>query len=281
MKIALVLQGGGARGIFTSGILDELLLANIKIDKIFAVSAGALNTMNYLSRQFGRNHKAACLTFKSRDFVSIKNVITKRTFVDFNYYFNKLNEELPFDNNKYNTNPCKFCAVATSLTTGRARYFNKDEIDDFDQCIKASASLPLVSKIVKINNDFYLDGGDSDPVPYKKAIDEGYDKIIVITTRQLSFRKPINQPLRNLRLLHLAYNYNYPNYYNALKNSHINYNQEFDELTKLKDKVFIFEPKEDIDLKHLETNNDKLDYYYEMGREVFRANKEKLAKYLS
>jgi Predicted esterase of the alpha-beta hydrolase superfamily len=281
MKIALVLQGGGARGIFTSGILDALLDSKIEIDHIYAVSAGALNAMNYISKQKNRNRIATSLTFKSKEFKSVKNVLRKHTFVDFDYYFHGLNEVLPFDLKTFNESNIKFSVVATSLSTGQAKYFSKDDktIIDFFDCIKASASIPLVAKSTMINDELYLDGGDSDPLPYKKAIDDGYDKVILVTTRPLDFRKANNLNKRMNRLYNLAYK-QYPNYLKSLENSHKNYNQKFDDLTLYKDKIFIFAPKENILLKHLETNEKKLDYYYNLGFDTFNDNLKRLLSFL-
>lgn len=280
MKTALVLQGGGARGVFTSGILDELLNSNIQIDAIYAVSAGALNATNFLSEQYGRSRIATTLTFKSKDFKSIKNVIHKRTYIDFDYYFNELNKVLPFDEETYQKNIHKLTVVATSLKTGKAQYFNGLKPKDFSKCIQASASLPLVSKPVKIKNNLYLDGGDSDPIPYKKALEDGYDRVILVITRPLTFRKDPQVDLAISNLYKIRYK-NYPCYLSSLMSSHNNYNKEFDELSKYKDQIFVLEPSEPINLKHLEIDNTKLEYYYKVGRKIFLDNKEKLAKFIS
>ena len=280
MKIALVLQGGGSRGIFTTAILDSLLDTDIKIDKVFAVSAGGLNAMNFLSKQKGRAKKATLLTFKSKDFKSITNVIRKHTFVDFNYYFNELNKELPFDDETFKNNKTDLCVVATSLNTGKAAYFNKSELENFNEALKASASLPFVAKPVNINDELFLDGGDSDPVPFKKALNEGFDKVIVVTTRPYGFRKDPKTKNRKERLIKLVFK-KYPNFMNALLNSHMNYNKCMDELEVGNDNVFLIQPPENIKLKHLETNEKKLDYYYNLGVKVFEENKEKLVKFLN
>ena len=280
MKTALVLQGGGARGIFTTAILDSLLESNIKIDKIFAVSAGGLNALNFLSRQKGRAKKATLLTFKSKDFKSISNVIRKHSFVDFNYYFNQLEKELPFDYETFKNNPTNLCVVATSLSEGTATYFNKTSLDNFNEAIKASASLPFVSKPIEIDGQLYLDGGDSDPVPFKKALEEGFDRVIVITTRPKGFRKEPEINNYKKRLIKFAFK-KYPKYMNALQESHKNYNMCIDELESNNPNVFVIQPPEDIKLKHLETNEKKLDHYYNLGTKVFEENKEKLVKFLN
>lgn len=280
MKVALVLQGGGSRGIFTTAILDSLLDTDIEIDKVFAVSAGGLNAMNFLSKQKGRAKKATLLTFKSKEFKSITNVIRKHSFVDFNYYFNELNKELPFNYEVFKTNPTDLCVVATSLETGKAAYFNKSELENFNEAIKASASLPFVAKPVEINGELFLDGGDSDPVPFKKALEEGFDRVIVVTTRPNDFRKEIKTKNRKERLIKLVFK-KYPNFMRALLDSHMNYNKCIDELEAENDRVFLIQPPENIKLKHLETNEKKLDYYYNLGKKVFEENKEKLVKFLN
>ncbi len=280
MKTALVLQGGGSRGIFTTAILDSLLETNIKIDKIFAVSAGGLNALNFLSKQKGRAKKATLLTFKSKEFKSISNVIRKHSFVDFNYYFNQLEKELPFDYETFKNNPTDLCVVATSLKDGTAAYFNKSSLEDFNEAIKASASLPFVAKPIEIDGNLYLDGGDSDPIPFKKALEEGFDRIIVITTRPKGFRKDPEISNYRKRLIKFAFK-KYPEYMNALQESHKNYNKCIDELESENSKVFIIQPSEDIKLKHLETNEKKLDYYYNLGTTIFEENKEKLVEFLN
>ena len=280
MKTALVLQGGGSRGIFTSAIVDQLLINNIKIDKVYGVSAGALNGMNFVSKQIGRSKKATLLAFKSKEFKSLKNIVVKKTFVDLNYYFNDLNKEIPFDEKTFKENQTELCVVATSLKTGKPFYFEKSEMSNLNEAIKASASIPFVSKPVSINDDLFLDGGDGDPIPLKKAIEEGYDKIIVVMTRPYGYRKSKTISRQKKHLISLVFK-KYPNYINSLINSHSLYNECVDFIESQKDKIILLQPSEPINLKHLEKDGAKLDYYYNLGIKIFNDNKEKLIDYLN
>lgn len=279
MKIALVLQGGGSRGIYTSAILDSILKEEIKIDKIIGVSAGALNGMNFLSNQIGRGKETTLICFDDKKFFSFRNLLTKKSIVNLDYYFNEANETVPFDNNKYINSKIDLEVVATSLKTGLPTYFSKKDFKgNFNNCIKASASLPIVSRKVFINNDYFLDGGFGDPIPFERAIKEGYKKIIVVSTRPFNYTKEVKED-KFFKLSKIIYR-KYPNFLKTYKNYPLTYNKRIKKLTNNKD-LFIIAPSEQIYLGDLEKDKEKIEYYYELGLKDFKNIKKDLMNYIT
>lgn len=281
MKIALVLQGGSARGVFTSGFLDEMMNDKIEVDAIYGVSAGALIGVNYLSNQPTRSYKSVILSTHSNNFFKPYKLFSKSSIVNIDYYFNELNAVYPLDEETYNKSKTELCVSCTSLVDGRAEYFYKSNFEgNFNDCIKASASLPFVSKPVKINNEYFADGGHSDPFPVEKAFIDGYDKVIFISTRTRGYRQQhsISKPLYPL---YKTIYHNFPIYIESVKKSYQSYNQQFERIEKIdKSKLFIVYPNKKIKLAKFETNIEKLEHYYQMGRKQYFEIKEELLRFV-
>lgn len=190
MKVGLVLEGGAMRGMYTSGVLDVFLDEEIKVDGIVGVSAGVLFGVNYLSKQKGRalryNKKYA--TDKRymgiSSFLKTGNIINK----DFAYY------EVPFkldifDEKTYEESETDFYATITNVDTGKPEYVKVENVFEQMELLRATSAMPIVSEMIEINGNKYLDGGISDSIPIDKCKNLGYEKIIVILTRPLQYRK--------------------------------------------------------------------------------------------
>ena len=199
MKTALVLEGGAMRGIYTTAVLDVLLENNIKVDAIIGVSAGAIYATNYISKQKGRGIRYNKKYIKHRNYMSFYSLFKTGNLVNKDFCYYKLPNELDiFDYDEYNKSNIDFYVTITNVETGLAEYIKIKDIKNEVEYIRASSSMPLVSKIVNINNKRYLDGGISDSIPVQKAKELGYDKIIVVLTRPIEYRKkPLNIKLYN------------------------------------------------------------------------------------
>ena len=189
-KTALVLEGGAMRGLYSAGVLDIFMQNDISIDTIYGVSAGALFGLNYKSRQIGRALRYNLKYAHEKNYMGLYSLITTGDIMNRDFCFKKLVYELDrLDFETYKTTPVDFYAVVTNLQTGNPEYIKIDDADKDLEYFRASGSMPFVSKPVEIDGNFYLDGAVSDAVPFKKALDSNYEKIIVVLTRPSGYRK--------------------------------------------------------------------------------------------
>ena len=264
MKTALVLEGGGLRGIYSAGVLDFLLESNIKVDAIFGVSAGALYGINYASKQEGRVIRYNKKYIRDKRFMSFRNLIKTGNFFDTDFCYDKLVNELDvFDYETFKKSGIDFYAVVTNVETGKAEYkLIKDCKKEVDY-LRASGSLPLLSQIVEIDGKKYLDGAISDSIPVKKAREMGYEKIIVIQTRIKSYRM---KSRKEGALIKLVYNH-YPKFGEAAKTRNIRYNEALDFIKEeVKNKrMFSIQPSKYVKIGRLEKNPEKLQEMYDLG----------------
>jgi predicted patatin/cPLA2 family phospholipase len=189
-KVGLVLEGGAMRGLYTAGVLDTFLEENIEVAGIIAVSAGALFGANYFSNQKGRTLRYNKNYCKDKRYISIHSLITTGNIVNKDFAFYKITNELePFDNDTFIKNNKEYYAVITNVESGEAEYINIKDVVENLEVLRASSAMPMVSKMVEINGNKYLDGALADSIPVDKAKELGFDKIIVILTRPVDYRK--------------------------------------------------------------------------------------------
>ncbi len=266
MKIGMVLEGGGMRGMYTAGVLDVMLENEIKIDGIVGVSAGTVFGCNYKSKQIGRAIRYNKKYSRDSRYGSWKSLLKTGDIYDKEFCYSQLPKELdPFDYKTFEENPMEFYATCTDANTGKPVYRRCYTADDKEmEWFRASASMPLVSKVVEIDGGAYLDGGIGDSIPIRWIREKGFDKNIVILTRPRGYRKPRNRVLLLMRIvLH-----KYPNVIKAMKERHIHYNESLDEINRLERsrEVFVFSPDFGMDVRRTEHNPDKLEMAYRMGK---------------
>ena len=242
MKVGLLLEGGAMRGMYTVGALDYLMKNNIKVDGIVGVSAGALFGINYKSKQPGRALRYNLKYCKKKNYMGFYSLITTGDIMNKKFCFDKLIHELdPIDYDTFKNSPEDFWAVVTNMETGKAEYIKVDDLTKQEQveALRASGSMPFVSKPVEINGNKYLDGGTADSIPIDKIMELGYDKIIVILTRTAGYRKEKG----NTTLAKLKYK-KYPNFVKTIENRYLMYNNELDKISKLENdnKIFVIRP---------------------------------------
>ena len=266
MRVGLVLEGGAMRGMFTAGVLDILMDNNIKIDGIIGTSAGALFGPNYYSKQRGRVIRYNKRFCQDKRYVSMRNLILTGNIISKKYAFYKMNNELDkFNEKEFKRNNKGFWAVATNVETGLPEYLKITKPLAEMEKLRASSAIPLVSRMVKIDNKKYLDGGIGDSIPIEALMRKDYDKIIVILTQPINFLKP---PLdkKTIRKIKIRY-WRYPRLIEAMKNRYNNYNESLELVKKLEKehKAFVIRPKEKINIKLVERNPDVLQKVYEQG----------------
>ena len=187
----LLLEGGALRGVFTSGVLDVWMEHNLYFPVVAAVSAGGLNAVNYLARQPGRSARINLHYRKDPRYAGPLALFRNKGLFGLDFIINGLTGREPFDAATYAASPQQLFVVATSVDTGQPAFFEKGHCSDFTRAVIASASMPLVSWPVKIDGKAYLDGGCSCPIPLDWALKQGYRRIVVVTTREKGYRKPM------------------------------------------------------------------------------------------
>ena len=265
-KIGLVLEGGAMRGMWTCGILDSFLDNNINVDGIIGTSAGGLFGVNYVSKQRGRGIRYNKKYCKDYRYMSLLSLLLTGNIINKKFAFYKVSLELdPFDNEEFKKSNIDFFVTATNVETGNADYFKiTDPVKDMEK-LRATSAIPLVSRKIDIDGGKYLDGGVSDSIPIQKMEEMGYDKIIVVLTQPLDFKKkPISKKKENM--VKFVYRKN-PNLIKTMFNRHNDYNDTIKYIKKREKegKVFVIRPSRKLDIGVVERNPDKLEEVYQQG----------------
>lgn len=281
MKKGLVLEGGAMRGMFSAGVIDVLMENNIEFDAVVGVSAGAAFGCNYKSKQIGRTIRYNMKYIKDPRYCSFRSLIKTGDMFGKDFCYNEIPNKLdPFDNDTFKKNPVEFYVVATDINNGKAVYKKLDSADGYGlDYMRASASLPLVSKPVKIDGKELLDGGIADSIPLEFFINKGYEKNLVILTQPKDYIKKKNSlmPLMKISLR------KYPKLIEAMANRHILYNNQikYTEDAEKNGSAFIIRPSEKLPIGRLEKDPEVLKAVYDLGRKEAIKNLDKIKEYLS
>ena len=267
MKIGLLLEGGGMRGLYTAGVLDVFMEKQILIDGIIGVSAGALFGINYKSNQRGRILRYNKKYAKNKNYMGIYSLLTTGNIMNEEFCFDKIVNELdPIDYENFKKSKVEFYAVVTNLETGKAEYIKIDDLRDKHnlEYLRASGSMPFVSKPVNIDNKKYLDGGIADSIPIDKMMCMDYDKVIVVLTRPKEYRKK-----KSNQVFPKLYYKTYPKFAEAINHRYQMYNEELEKISHLEKegKIFVIRPSKLIKIKRIEKNKDKIQEMYDLGEE--------------
>ena len=229
-KIGLILEGGGRRGIYTAGVLDFFIYKNIKVDWVVGVSAGGCHAASYLSKQYNRAFRTNIDYLDDKDYISFKNLIKNGSIFGMDLMFNKIPNELyPYDYETFNKSKSKFIVVATNCDTGKAEYFQLNDMKKDIIYLQASCSIPMFANIVEINGFKLLDGGVSDSIPIEYALKQGCNKNIVILTRDKTY---IKSKVKFLSLVKRKYK-KYPKLVKSIANRQLKYNENINLIKSL------------------------------------------------
>ncbi len=279
-KQGLVLEGGAMRGLFTAGVMDVLMENGIVFDGIVGVSAGAAFGCNYKSGQIGRVLRYNTTYCQDWRYCSFRSLIKTGDLYGADFCYHELPEQLDlFDDGAFQKNPADFYAVCTDCESGDPVYKKIQSAQYTDlEWIRASASMPLVSRIVDINGQKLLDGGIADSIPLRFMENSGYANNVVVLTQPRSYRKKKNSllPLMKLALK------KYPKVVEAMARRHINYNETLDHIREQEQagKVFVISPDEKLDIGRTEKDPDKLRAVYAIGRKAAEAKLSELKRFL-
>ncbi|MBP3576790.1 MAG: patatin family protein [Lachnospiraceae bacterium] len=280
MKTGLVLEGGAMRGMFTAGVLDVLMEQNIEVDGVIGVSAGATFGCNYKSKQIGRTIRYNMKYCNDPRYCSFRSLLKTGDLFGAEFCYHTLPEQLDlFDNETYETSPMEFYMVTTDVNTGKPVYYKCDKFDHEGlEWVRASASMPLVSRIVEVGGRQMLDGGISDSIPLQYFQSIGYNKNLVILTQPRDYVKKENKllPLMKLKLKQ------YPKLLETMKQRHIDYNDtlEYIRTEEQKGTCMVLSPKEKLPVGRIEHKPERLKAVYDIGRETALEHLEEIKNFL-
>lgn len=281
IKAALVLEGGALRGMYTSGVLDTFLKNNMEFECVAGVSAGALNAMSYISKQPGRSAKINLEYCDDPRYIGRKAFIKNKGIIGYDYLFGDISEnKVPFDYKSFENTNQRFIIVTTNCEKAETEYLEKSNCNDLFKAAQASSSMPLASAMVEINNNHYLDGAVTTSIPVKWALEQGYEKVVVVLTRDKTYRKPILSN-KMKKLYKLAY-HKYPKLIEKLNTMPERYNKLQDEIIDLEKegKIFIIRPEKEVIVSRLEKDKEKLENLYKEGIAEAEKNLDALKEYL-
>ena len=278
MKTGLVLEGGAMRGMYTAGVLDVFLRNKTEFQGIVGVSAGALFGVNFLSEQEGRAIRYNKRFIRDKNYLGLRHLIREGNLFCTDYAYGKVPRELDvFDDETFKKSPVPFYAVATDIESGQGEYIQIKTCFEQMDALRASGSMPFVSRPVEIEGRLYLDGGITDSIPFEWMSKQGYDRLVVILTRDMSYRKKS----MSKGAIKLCYR-KYPKLREKLLTRHEAYNSSVEKLTELEKegKVFVIRPSAPIEIGRLEKDPQKLQEVYDLGVRDGENIMPKLSEYL-
>ena len=260
----LVLEGGGMRGVFTSGVLDAFMKHEVYFPYVVAVSAGACNGMSYMSRQPRRARYSNIDLLRKYGYISLKNLVVKGSIFDPNLLYERFpNDILPFDYDAYGRNPGVFEMVCTNCQTGQAEYLTeKSDHRRMMAIVKASSSLPYVAQITDVDGKPMLDGGIVDSIPVEHAVATGHPMNVVVMTRNHGFRSTET----DRKVPRFIYG-NYPRLRVALSHRVEAYNRQLELVERMEawGEVVVIRPQRPMEVDRICRDPEKLERLYQEG----------------
>lgn len=279
MRKGLVLEGGAMRGLWTAGVTDVMMEHDIWPDGLIGVSAGAAFGCNYKSRQPGRAIRYNMRFANDSRYSGWRSLLTSGNYfnAEFGYHIVPYQYDL-FDTETFEQSAMQFIVVCTDVTTGKAVYHDMRKVDyDELEWLRASASMPLVSKVVCVEGRKLLDGGVADSIPLSYSEQAGYDRNVVILTQPLGYRKKHSRlmPLMRVGLR------KYPQMIKAMDQRHLMYNAELDYVAQAEQegRCLVIRPDEALPIGHISHNPDEMHHVYELGRQVGERSIKKIKEF--
>ena len=280
MKTALIMEGGAMRGMFTCGVIDVLMEQGIGFDGAAGISAGAVFGCNFKSRQIGRPiryNKKYCADWR---YCSLRSLLTTGDLYGADFCYRELPDELDvFDRTAFRENPMEFYAGATDIGSGECLF--RDCMDGSDEDMawfRASASMPLVSRPVRMEGRLLLDGGITCAVPYRYMEELGYDRNVIVLTQPKGYRK---QPASGMALIRLLCR-RYPKLVEAMEHRHEMYNRQMEEIDQREQsgQAVVIRPPEALNIGHTEKDPEELERVYQIGRAEAEKRLREIQRYL-
>lgn len=262
---ALVLEGGTFRPIFSSGVMDALLDQGIDFPYVIGVSAGITDGFSYVSKQRKRNYDILMNHRHDKRYVGLRNYFTDHSLFGLEFAYETIPNVLyPFDWNTFLSNPAKVKVGVTNARTGQIEYLDGKQLDKKCTMLKATCAIPFAFPVIPLNGNEYYDGGVCDPIPVKKAIEDGHHKMLIVLTRPKGYQKQLSKAnvIASRRLKK-----KYPNLVEPLLTRHELYNQTIAYCEKLEQsgQAIILRPTHDVQIDSFEKDLQKIDKLYHFG----------------
>ena len=280
-QVGILIEGGAMRSVFAAGVLDFFMEKGIDVPNVLAVSAGAYAAMNYVSGQKGRAVDAVIKPLEKEKYMGAGTFLKKGTFFDMDFLFDIVPKKLsPFDFETFRNSAKRFIINTTDCRTGKSVYHEKFESEEqFWKICRAANSLPFISRMSRINNIPMLDGGMADALPVSKALEEGWDKLLVILTRKADYRKKYRHLY--MMMIRLLY-HRYPEFVKTVARRAKKYNHCLKELAQMEKegKAMIFRPSA-LAITNNESDTRILMDYYRHGYEEAKGREEEIWEFLA
>lgn len=281
-KVGLVLEGGGMRGMYTAGVLDVFMEEGIMPDGIIGVSAGAIHGCNFLAEQYGRSVRYNLKYINDKRYVSLKSLITTGDLFNVEFCYDTIPNELnKFDYEKFkeNAKDVPFYVGCTNVETGQPEYIRCTDLKEEMPYLRASASLPLVSKIVEVDGKKLLDGGVSDSIPVAYFRGIGYKKNIVVLTRPEGYEKKADPSIGVVEKVYSKYS----EFVETCRERSESYNRSVDyiEYYERHGQNIIIRPSKNIKIGRVEKDVRKLKYMYKLGRYDTKKKLEQIKEFMA
>ena len=278
-RSGLVLEGGGMRGIYTAGVLDVFMEQGIRFDGVIGVSAGAIHGCSYVSGQKGRSIRYYKQYCRDKRFISYRNLLRTGEMVGTQFCYHEIPEKLePYDFDGFHRSGMEFYVTCSNVETGKAEYLRIRDMRGQVDAMRASASLPCISRIVEWEGKKLLDGGCTDSVPYLAFHRMGFGKLVVVLTRHKGY---VKKPEKSW-MVEAMYR-KYPRFVRAMRNRHRAYNRSIRRLEELEDagKILVIRPGRPLQVSRMRATPEELQKIYDIGRADGQAQAEAVQAWLA
>lgn len=279
MKVGLVLEGGAMRGLYTAGVLDIMMDNGIRADTVIGTSAGVLFGVNYASGQRGRALRYNLKYAPKGCYMGIRSLLTTGNIINKQFAYYDLPSKLDvFDEAAYEASGIKFYATVTNVETGEAEYIRINDCFEQMEVMRATSAMPYVSRIVEYEGKKYLDGGVADSIPVEKCLEMGCDRVIVVLTRPVEYRKGDTNP----RLANFFYGKKYPKAALRINSRPKEYNACIEKIIEMEKRgeIFVIRPSRTVKVKHIERDTRKLQEIYDLGAADCMEKIDRLKQYI-
>ena len=279
MKLGLVLEGGAMRGLYTAGVLDVLMDNGIRADTVIGTSAGVLFGVNYASGQRGRALRYNKKYAPKGCYMGLRSLLTTGNIINKQFAYYDLPSKLDvFDEAAFEASGIAFYATVTNVETGEAEYIRITNGFDQMEVMRATAAMPFVSRIVGYEGKKYLDGGVADSIPVDRCLEMGCDKVVVVLTRPIDYRKGKSRPW----LANWMYGKKYPKVAERINRRPEEYNACVEKIIAMEQRgeIFVIRPSRTVKVRHIERNTDRLQEIYDLGAADCAGRMEALRSYL-
>lgn len=280
-KTALVLEGGSLRCMFTAGVLDVFMERELNFPCVAGVSAGSLSGINYVAGQVGRTARVNLRFVNDRRYMGVRSLMRHRSIFNFDFLFGEVSDTLePLDREAFLSSPKRFVAFSTDVRTGESVPHEKGKSEDIFLASRASSSMPMLAPIVRVDGRLCLDGGVAMAIPFQWAIDEGYEKLVLVLTRQEGYRK---KPVSSAMAGAYARRYRrYPALVERLMAIPAHYNELQEQIERLQadGRVFVIRPDRPVNVSRVEKDVGRLRALYREGRRIALGQLDPLLEYL-